>query len=39
VLVVLVVLSPRVAALRRHAAGVAVAPQRRGALLTLGARF
>jgi hypothetical protein len=31
--------APRVAALRRHAAGVAVAPQRRGALLTLGARF
>ena len=31
--------APRVAALRRHAAGVAVAPQRGGALLTLGGRF
>lgn len=31
--------APRVATLRRHAAGVAVAPQRGGALLTLGARF
>ena len=31
--------APRIAALRRHAAGVAVAPQRGGALLTLGGRF
>ncbi len=31
--------APRAAALRRHAAGVAVAPQRGGALLTLGGHF